>query len=226
MIKTIFINQNDKINAYLINIKTNKIKRIQNSIDKSYGKGKILTITTSPDFFIGNSNLFGKNIEIISKKYVSTRIHFDYCCAECDTINIYEYKYYAYTPHKLSILCKQLLDSTNSLNLSYTINEILNYKTLNDDEQRFLNKILNSLKFKKIDNIKLLMKFINVLKKETNQDFNNVVEEKINSMQSFNEAFHKRELNNEPLIYTKEEKIKIRKKIISSLPTQEKISTK
>ena len=60
MIKTIFINQNDKINAYLINIKTNKIKRIQNSIDKSYGKGKILTITTSPDFFIGNSNLFDK----------------------------------------------------------------------------------------------------------------------------------------------------------------------
>ena len=230
MIGIIFVNRKNIVDTYQINIDARRIKYIQKSIDNYNGKERIET-TSGIGFFVDNSDFFGKKIEILSKKYVGKEQHFNYCCAEVDNIDIYKYKYYAYTPHKLSQLCDNLLKSTDSLNLSYCIHDILNYECETGIEQDFLKKIINSIKFKKINNVNFLIKIRNelkrlILQKDSTQlciNFNNVVEQKIHSMQIFNEAFHSQELSGQPLKYSTSQKRYIKEKILVELPTEEKL---
>ncbi len=231
MLGIIFVNRNNIVDTYQIDVDTHKINNIQKSIDNYSGKGEKKETTCGPDFFVGNSDFFDKKVEILSSKYVGKGQHFDYCCAEVDKVDIYKYKYYAYNQHKLSKLCERLLKSTDSFNLSYCINDILNYKCETGIEQHFLKKIIDSIKFKKINNVNLLIKINNVIKKlnrnsntELEVNFNKAVEDKIQRMQVINEAFFSRELKGQPLRYSMTEKSKIKKKIIGALPTSIKIN--
>jgi len=230
MVRIIFVNRNNIVDTYQVNIDINKVKRIQRLIDNYNGKGKKIETTCGVDFFVGNFDFLDKKVEIISQKLVGSGQHFDYCCAEVDEVNIYKYKYYAYKQHKLSKLCDRLLESTESLNLSYCINDILNYQCETGVEQQFLNKLIACIKFKKIDNINFLIKIKNLVKNlGSNNDnleinFNKVFEKEIESMQVFNEAFFSRELKGQPLRYSAIEKSKIKKKIIGNLPISSKIN--
>lgn len=231
MIKTIFINRKDTIDTYQININKRKIERIQKAMDNFSIKDEEQKVTTNSDFFVSNPDFFGKKIKILSKKYIGKDLIFYYCCSEIDNVDVYEYKYYSYTPYKLSQLCDDLIKKDNSLYLSYCIHDILNYQCKSDIERESLKKILNSIKFKKINDVSFLVKFKNeldslILQKSTAQldvDFDKVVEQEIQNMQVINEAFHSQELNGQPLIYSMNEKNNIKKKIIRSLPSFEKL---
>lgn len=203
MIKTIFINRKDTIDTYQININKRKIERIQKAMDNFSIKDEEQKVTTNSDFFVSNPDFFGKKIKILSKKYIGKDLIFYYCCSEIDNVDVYEYKYYSYTPYKLSQLCDDLIKKDNSLYLSYCIHDILNYQCKSDIERESL----------------ILQKSIAQL----DVDFDKVVEQEIQNMQVINEAFHSQELNGQPLIYNMNEKNNIKKKIIRSLPSFEKL---
>ena len=231
MIGIMFANKDNTVETYQVNIDTKKIKHIKKLIDNYSGKGNKLETISSIDFYGNNSGVFGKRIEIISKKYVGQSRHFDYCCSEVDLEDIYKYEYYSYTPHRLSGLCDSLLKTTDSLNLSYCIGNILNYKCKKNEDQEFKNKIINAIKFKKINKISVLLKIKKELKNLNNQendlllniDFNNVVNKKMESMQTFNEAFYSQELKGQPFKYNITD---VKRKILTVLPTGEKLKTR
>lgn len=221
MIGIIFVNRKNTVDPYKVNVDKRRIRSIQKTIDDYSGKGEIKEeISTIPCFF----DPFATKFEIISKKYIGKERCFNYCCGEFDSYDCYEYKYYSYKQHTLSRLCDELLESTDSIELSYSIRDILNYECENDIEQKFLKKIIKSFKFKKISDINFLIKIRNELKKITMQKDN------FQSDVNFNDAVENRIYKMTPLYETfcgcAIDKGKAKMKILDALPIEEELKLK
>jgi len=246
MDKIIFVMSDNNVDTYSVNIDEQKIRNIQSSIDIYNGKGDILEGTGGVDFF-STFCFIDKKVEVVSSNYVRTVQTCDYCCGEVSDIDVYNYKYYAYKQHRLSTLCDELLKTFNSLDLSYIIRELLEYKPETELEQIFLNQLIRAIRLEKVsinDVIELdltpvekstfLTRIRGALRKNDCEhliitcptQFEDTVNQRISDIETINEAFYSRELCGQPFQYTDQEKICIKRKVLSSIPSISQLSHK
>ena len=153
MKKYIFVKDDEIIKTYSIEFDEGNIKEVEKNIDKYYGLGELQEdIRTGFDLFY-DPNLSHKKIKVISKEFFKTEKEFHYCDIILHDINLYKYKYYAYIPHPLSIICATIKESTNKLELSNSIKDLLDYNCCNKDEEKFVQTIISEIKFNRTDNL-------------------------------------------------------------------------
>lgn len=241
MNKIIFVNNNNLIETYLLNINKNKIIKIKKIIDNYFGKGKLLEKTTDVFSINEDPTLRGKKIEIISHTHVGKgKILSE---TEPNEKYLYNFKFYAYNPHQLSQLCEEIIKCSDSINLSYLINSLLNYSTETEFEKNIKTALLGTLEFQKIT-LEDILKYNITLKEKSNMlsifkqillqikenddkallsiTFEDEVNAKIKDLEMYNQGY--RITNNSKLeTFTEDEKKEIKTKIISSLPTNQLI---
>ena len=146
----------------IIEIDREKVKQIRSQIDTWYGKGEIQTIRGCKDCYLYTPDLeeyikqykieviFQTTIKDIPKAY--TKFINDI------GIELYDYKFYKYIPHKLSRLCDAILENKTGATLVTYLNELLEWKADNPDEITFVKQLLSTITIKKAS---LLQKLTN-----------------------------------------------------------------
>lgn len=149
----IYVNNNNNVETYLVNIDMKKIFHLKKLIDEWNGKGEL--IIKKCGYLPTNSNV---KREIVSKK----QIDFD------KKFPKYEYKYYEYTPHTLSLLCEKIIKiNLKNLPLEFSsyLRRILEFECDNEVEERYLCDILTCFSFKKINTYDIVKSNIDLSKK-------------------------------------------------------------
>lgn len=240
MKKNIFAVKGDIIQVFNVTINEKLLKNVQSKIDNWNGKGDIKEVKAASLF-----DYYGRGkIEVISQKYAGKGDVFYYCCPDIETMDMYNYKFYQYVPHPLSELCDKLLKNYDSLDYSKYLAELLNWTSNNCQEMIFVRDLINAFKFKKvsIDEIvqsdltieekkNILRRVMDAIKdiKETRKIivapkiYEDEVEKKIIDMEVFNSGFYARELRGEDFKYTEEQKIEVKKRILTTLPTTDSV---
>ena len=230
------------VQSFYVTMNEELLKVVQKKIDNWYGKGEIKEVKAASLFGVGAP---GKRIEVVSKRYLGKGEVFYYCCPAIESVDIYNYKFYEYSPHPLSKLCDNLLKDFESLDYSKHLAELLSWDSDNKEEMLFVKELISTFKFKKI-NIKdliqndstniekrtILKSFIERIKKvppkRTNvlvpKSYDESVENKIADYEAFNSGFYSRELNGCDFKYTEEQKRDIKKRILKTLPTVDSIN--
>lgn len=240
----LFALKDDVVQHFLVIVDEKKIKKIQSEINDWNGKGEVKEVTAVS---IAEHFECGKKIEVISKEYSGKGEVFYSCCQEVEMMDMYNYKFYQYTPHPLSTLCDVILNDYESLDFSKHVAKLLNWNALNQEEVVFVNKLIDAFKFKRlyIDEVvkcdltieekkSMLKRIKDAIKNEikpriiviTSKTYEMEVEKKIHDMEVVNSGFFGRELNGADFKYSQEEKNNIKRKILSSLPKVDLINKK
>lgn len=219
MTGNIFIKAENKIESYFIVIEDEKLQKIIKEIDNWNGKGPLRKKKTTHLELMEN-----KKIEIVRKKEIGFDENLYHCANDLEISRLYEYTYYLYNQHPLSIICEKLLTEQDPMVLSECYKNLIEVSNKSKQELRFQRKILEQIQIERLaidsiiqdDDINIkekrnfLAKFILYLKgKETKE---------ILPDESFKEEIEKtiEELNPSESKQTK-------KRILSSLPTKNQI---
>ena len=147
MLINIYVNNNYNVETYIANIDIEKLKQIKNKIDFFHGKGDIKE-------YKGNRliNCENKHIEIISQKQVALEENYNNHLGYANLIPIYEFKFYEYQPHELSVICKYFIENekkAHPLGISECIKSLLLFESKNNIEQQYFNQILKCITLKR-----------------------------------------------------------------------------
>lgn len=233
----IFAVKDDIVQTYYVTMDEKLVKNTQSKIDEWNGKGK-LKETKAASLMCHME--YGKKIEVVSRKYAGQGEVFYDCCPAVETMDMYNYKFYKFTPHALSKLCDSLLKDYESLDFSKHLAQLLSWSPKNPEEMAFVSKLISAFKFKKIsmeeivqsdltidEKRNILRRIVDAIKnisKPTKiiaspKTYEEEVERKIESMEAINSGFYARELHGEDFKYTPKQKIAVKRKILASLPT-------
>jgi len=237
----VFAVKDDEVQTFFVTMDEKLIKNTQAKIDKWNGKGKLKKTKAAS---LMRYMEYGKKIEVVSRKYAGKGKVFYYCCPVLETVGMYNYKFYQYTPHPLSELCDTLLKKSKPLDFSKHLAQLLGWSSDNEEEMIFVGELIDAFRFKKIS-IEEVMKSDLTLDEKRNilsrimdtiktisrprklgalpKSYEEEVERKINDMELFNSGFYGRELHGEDFKYTPEQRVAVRRKILTSLPTFESI---
>lgn len=237
----IFALKDDVVQTFYVTMDEKLVKNIQEKIDEWNGKGELKETKAASLMEYAE---YGKKIEVVSRKDAGKGDVFYYCCPAVETVDMYNYKFYQYTPHPLSKLCESLLKDYKSLDFSKHIAQLLNWSSDNEVEMQFASQLINSFKFKRlsVDDIvqsdltleekrNILRRILGAIKNITQlrkivatpKSYDEEVEKKIHDMEVMNSAFYSRELHGEDFKYTPQQKVAVRRKILSTLPTSDLI---
>lgn len=157
----IYVNNNNNVETYLVNIDIEKIKSINTSIDDWTDKGELIVETgqyLEPSFSIKREIISQKQIGFTKDKWVIHR----------NNHPVYEFKYYEYPPHPLSLLCENFFKIENKklpLECSSYLRKIIDYIPTNYDEEKYLSDIISCFQLTKIDTEELAKSDIDLTKK-------------------------------------------------------------
>lgn len=237
----IFAVKDDVVQTYYVTMDEKAVKRIQASIDEWNGKGEFKEVKAASLMSYVD---YGKKIEVVSRKYAGKGEVFDYCCPSVDIMDMYNYKFYQYTPHPLSSLCESLLKDYQSLDFSQHIAQLLSWNTEDEEEKQFVEQLVSSFTFKRlsVDDIvqsdltleekrTVLKRIMDVIKKKqqvrkvvaTPKSYEEEVENKIRDMEVLYSGFYGRELHGEEFKFTSDQEIAVRRKILATLPSSHSI---
>lgn len=233
----IFAVKDDVVQTYYVTMNEKLVKNTQAKIDEWNGKGELKE--TKSASLMGHME-YGKKIEVVSKKYAGQGEIFYYCCPAVETTDMYNYKFYKYTPHALSKLCDTLLKDYESLDFSKHLAQLLSWSSDNQEEMSFVNELISAFKFKKFsveevvqsdltidEKRNILRRIVDAIKNVSKptkviaspKTYEEEVERKIESMEAINTGFYSRELNGEDFKYTPKQRVAVKRKILESLPT-------
>lgn len=152
MKKYILVKENSNIfKNYSIEFNEGNIKTIETNIDSYYGLGEIKEdIRTNFDLFYDPS-LSTQKIKIVSKEFLKTEKEWQNGDVILRDVNLYRYKYYAYEPHPLSIVCSNIKEINDKLKLSATIKDLFDYDCCNQMEKDFFKSIISEIEFNELD---------------------------------------------------------------------------
>jgi len=249
MDSNVYVNNHDIVETYFVRISENKIKSIQKEIDNYYGKGELLEEKNVTNVH-SLSQYIGKKIEVVSRKFIDSITTFGNEDNKIYKISYYDYEFYAYEPSQLSKLCNDLIENVylkehDRLKLSMTIKSLFDYESVNEDEAKFIEKIMGCIKFEKISPEELIKsdltsqqkesvfdRIINVIRNKKEQkpvivvapiSYERDLDKKISSMEDVAQAVNE---DNADFKYSEEEVKEIKKNILGSLPTKMQINTK
>lgn len=237
----IFAVNDDVVQIFSVIVNEKSVKNTQGKIDEWNGKGELKETKASS---LMDYEEYGKKIEVVSRNYAGKGEVFYYCCPAIETMDMYNYKFYQFTQHSLSKLCDTLLHDSKSLDFSKHLAQLLSWSSDNNEEMAFVGELIGAFKFKKIsaqeivqsdltieEKRNILRKIIDSIKNNSNPRKNvalpklykEEVERKIHDMEAFYSGFHARELHGEDFKYTLKQKVAIKRKILTSLPTVDSI---
>lgn len=237
----IFAVKDDVVQTYYVTMDEKSVKNTQAKIDEWNGKGELKE--TKASSLMGYME-YGKKIEVVSKKYAGKGEVFYYCCPAIETMDMYNYKFYKFTPHALSKLCDTLLKDYESLDFSKHLAQLLSWSSDNTEEMAFVSELISAFKFKKFsveeivqsdltidEKRNILRRIMDAIKNISKsrkiiaspKTYKEEVERKIESMEAFNSGFYERELKGEDFKYTSKQKVAVKRKILASLPTVDSI---
>lgn len=240
----IFAVKNDVVQTYYVTMNEKSVKNTQAKIDEWNGKGELKE--TKAASLMGYME-YGKKIEVISRKYAGKGEVFYYCCPSVETMDMYNYKFYQFTPHPLSKLCDALLKDYESLDFSKHLAQLLSWSSDNSEEMAFVNDLIGAFKFRKLsveeivqsdlttdEKTNILRRIMDAIKNISKprkivaspKSYEEEVERKIRGMESFNSGFYAQELKGEDFKYTPRQKVAVKRKILNSLPTVDLIEKK
>lgn len=180
MKKQIYVPSTDKNIVFEIEFNEGNMRKLERNIDAYFGMGDIKEdIRTGFDLFY-DSNLANQKIKILSKDFIKKEKEYTYGDSILQDVNLYKYKYYAFIPHPLSIICSNILEQNDPVILSDSIKDLIDYNISTEHEGIFVKDILSEIKFNEIVNmqdnklgannsifsVKLKSLKINLLKKE------------------------------------------------------------
>ena len=231
----IFVNNNNNVETYLVDINIEKLKELQKAIILSTEKGDIKK-NIAKHLRIPNGDI----LEIISKRKVVfirkslKKYNFKQYTSD------YLFEYYLYKPHFLSIICDVFVknNETTPINYSFYIRKLLEYKPINDQDEIFLNDLISCFSFNKytdeqivesnidlskkkniLDKLKaLLFKQRNVEKFFLPKEYIDIIDEKIRLKEYISSQKRFRTIR-----YSEEYKNQIKKKNLYSLPKKESL---
>lgn len=231
-----FAVKDDVVRTYHVDVNVRNITIVQQEIDKWSGKGE-LQETEASDLL--HLHMPGRKIEIVSSKYIGKGTVFSSCCAEADTVDMYKFKYYDYKQHQLSMMCDKFLGNCSQLDFSRFIAELLEWESDDLEERRLVQLLLSSFKFKSIGTEDIVKSDLTIDEKRgllrrlkdavknisyprsiivSSNEYKEAVEEEIRGRETFNTGFYSRELNGKDFKFSSEEKTKIKRELVLSLP--------
>ena len=237
----IFEVKDNIVQEYYVTMDEKSVKNIQSKIDEWNGKGELKE--TKAVSLMGHME-YGKKIEVVSREYAGQGEVFYYCCPDVETTDMYNYKFYKFTPHALSKLCDTLLKDYESLDFSKHLAQLLSWSSENSEEMALVSELISAFQFKKnsveeivqsdltieekrnvlrriVDAIKNISKPTNII--ASPKTYKEEVERKIESKEAINSGFYARELQGKDFKYTPKQKKAVKRKILSSLPTVDSI---
>lgn len=146
MTTNIYVNNNNSVETYLLNINLEKLKDLQKRIDNWHGKGEVKVQRGRYLKDQGN-----QKVEILSQKQVGWGL------GRCDyfynqsKVPVYIFRYKAYKPHFLSNICESFLSNKDTLNFSFYLKELLSYKPTDKKERKYYYEILSCFLFQKYE---------------------------------------------------------------------------
>lgn len=219
MIRNIFVKNGNDIRSYLIHIDEERLKTVQIKMDSTSPKSDVQT-----GFFVDDKVLEcllagNERIKIIEKSEVNGKI-------EC--------KYSIYEAHPLSIICDEILNAPTAIELSMAINDLFNYKPQNNRDLSYLQHLIASISIIQLDlnlitNSKVPVKVKKNILKTIQDAFAKILSQydTLEFHQDFEEAFVREIAYQEEQIseykYTPEEIKVTRKRILNSLPNDDKL---
>lgn len=136
---------------YSIKFNEGNIKTIETNIDSYYGLGELKEeIRTNFDLFYDPS-LSTQKIKIVSKEFLKTEEEWLNDDVILHDVNLYKYKYYAYEPHPLSLICSNIKEINDRLELSATIKDLFDYTCCNQKDKDFFQSIISEIEFNELD---------------------------------------------------------------------------
>ena len=142
----IYAKENNKIETFLVSIKEDNLVKILDELDDYYEnelldymiyfKGKNSIKKTLKDFLKNEKDIFNKEIKIDEVKHGKE--------SEC--------KIKVKRESKLTKSLKTIINDNDGLKLSYAIFDICNFKSNNEVEKKYINKILSCFTFSKKNN--------------------------------------------------------------------------
>ena len=155
-----FINNNDKIENYIVSYDEKLLSTIQNEIDKWDNNGEIIHIKCDEE-----------TIESMKKTRKMDILSMEHAC-NINSVNgpvkIYNYQYYIHNQCQLSLLCDYFIKYSNSpLEFSKCLGELYSWDSSSKKEQEFVNLIRGIFKFKKNDFISTVKSDISVEEKKS-----------------------------------------------------------
>ena len=151
MDSNIYINNNDVVETYFVSFKEFKIRDIQDKINEWSGRGTLFRENKVSLNYFNSAIFYGKKVEIVYRKKVSTELSYDSGCDDVDETDFYFVEYYVYKQCELSKLCDELLNSCTSIELSKTIKNILERFGYSEEEDFFIRALMSVIKFKKVN---------------------------------------------------------------------------
>lgn len=136
--KYIYLKDNYKIEKYNILIDEKKlisiIKKLDNyynnkgNLQKSYGHLPYSSMSSNSVIEIksvtGSEELKSKTASLINSPFVT-------------------YNYYIFNPVRLSLILRKIIDTNNSIKLSYAINELYNFEPTEKEEELYIEALKN-----------------------------------------------------------------------------------
>jgi len=238
MDSNVYINNNDVIETYFVRVNESEVKNIQSKIDSFYGKGTLIIKKGVTPYILNDPEYFGKKIQIIFKKKVGRGKSFDYCCPSVDEVDLFDIEFYAYRQCALSKICDILLNGSDRLELSRCLKKLLQYKSERAEDRVFVDALIKSIKFEKIDCGELIKsdisveqkknifhKIIKVIRNKSDEplilsstiNYEKDVEKEIRTRECYVHALGQHDDN---FKYDEEDRKKIKKSILDSLPTK------
>lgn len=231
-----YVNNDDIIETYYINIDENKLKEAQLKVDEIYGMGPLKKAVKNDFSF--NVEISDKRVLIVSKKFIEKGQIFDESCEQFIDVDVYEYQYYSFFQSVLSEICDQLLNFYGKIDLSFVIKKLLNYELTNEKDMEAIKLIMDCIQIEKVnyDKIiksdlsedkkeKLLKRIIKAIRNEKDkpliivhsEDYDKAVE---------TELFRRRKNGSRFVDYSEEEKKEIKRKILKELPNKDEFKRK
>lgn len=134
----IFAVNDSKVQTISTEIDRDLVQCIRSEIDEWNGKGE-LEVAIS-DELLSDYYEEGYRIEVVS--CLPVRQTFDDMS--------FRYEIYKYIPHPLSVLCDTFLSDCLSLDFSQCVAQLLGWKSNDEEEMSFVNRLIGAFKFKKI----------------------------------------------------------------------------